>query len=124
MDNYDIRCVTINSLSEGIGSSQITPLNSRLSKTRLKINLISYENYNQKSDLVDFFKLLGVAWNYQPFESHGLVDGLERLNHLRRAKPKTNLFHLRSDIPAVAGIASGKAPVLWDAWSLWADQKQ
>lgn len=45
-ENYDLTYVTIDSLTEGVGSSQIIPLISRLSKNDLKINLISYENPN------------------------------------------------------------------------------
>jgi hypothetical protein len=51
------------------------------------------------------------------------MGGVSRLNNLRQEIPRTALIHARSDIPAVAGFASHKAPVLWDVRSLWADQK-
>ena len=41
-DNFDLTYVTIDSLTEGVGSSQIIPLISHLRKTDIKINLISY----------------------------------------------------------------------------------
>ena len=123
MDNYDLTYITIDSLSEGVGSSQITPLISRLSKAGLKINLISYEKSKQNSELTDYYKLIGVVWNARTFGSNGFVGGIDRFNNLRQEIPKTNLIHARSDIPAVAGIASRRAPVLWDVRSLWADQK-
>lgn len=122
-DRFDLVYVTIDSLSEGVGSSQITPLISRLSKSGLKINLISYEKSNPRSELIEYFKSIGVEWNWRPFGSNGLIGGVERLNNLRQEIPKTNLIHARSDIPAVSGIASREAPVLWDVRSLWADQK-
>jgi hypothetical protein len=115
--------VTIDSLLEGVGSSQITPLISRLSNSGLKINLISYEKTEPPKDIVDHLRSIGVKWNSQPFGSTGLVGGVMRLNNLRQEIPRSNLIHARSDIPAVSGIASGKAPVLWDVRSLWADQK-
>ena len=123
MDNYDLIYITIDALSEGVGSSQITPLISRLSKAGLKINLISYEKSNQNSELADYFKLIGVEWNARAFGANGIIGGMGRLNNLRREIPKTNLIHARSDIPAVSGITSQRAPVLWDVRSLWADQK-
>lgn len=123
MDNYDLTYITIDALSEGVGSSQITPLISRLSKAGLKINLISYEKSKQNSELADYFKLIGVDWNARPFGANGFIGGMGRLNNLRREIPRTNLIHARSDIPAVSGIASRRAPVLWDVRSLWADQK-
>ena len=122
-ENYDLTYITIDSLSEGVGSSQITPLISRLSKNGLKINLISYEKSNPSTQLHDYFKSMGVEWNSRPFGSNGLLGGVERFNDLRQEIPKTNLIHARSDIPAVSGLASYQAPVLWDVRSLWADQK-
>jgi hypothetical protein len=122
-DNFDLSYITIDSLSEGVGSSQITPLISRLSKSGLKINLISYEKTSPPAELVAYFKSLGVEWNFRDFGLKGLLGGVVRLNNLRREIPKTNLIHARSDIPTVSAIASGQAPVLWDVRSLWADQK-
>ncbi len=122
-EDYDLTYVTIDSLSEGVGSSQITPLISRLSKSGLKINLISFEKSNPSTHLRDYFESLGVEWNSRPFGSNGLIGGVVRLNDLRREIPKTKLIHARSDIPAVSAIASHQAPVLWDVRSLWADQK-
>lgn len=122
-DSFDLVYLTVDSLSEGVGSSQITPLISRLSKSGLKIKLISHEKLNPELELVDYFKSLGVEWNFRSFGSYGLKGGAARLNYLRQAIPNTKLIHARSDIPAVSAIASRQGPVLWDVRSLWADQK-
>jgi len=122
-EDYDLTYVTIDSLSEGVGSSQITPLISRLSKSGLKINLISYEKSDPSTQMRDYFRSIGVEWNCRPFGANGLIGGVIRLNDLRREIPKTKLIHARSDIPAVSAVASHEAPVLWDVRSLWADQK-
>ena len=122
-NSFDLAYVTIDSLSEGVGSSQITPLISRLSKSGMKINLISYEKTNPTSEQLAYFKSIGVEWNFRDFGANGLMGGVGRLNSLRQEIPKTNLVHARSDIPAVSAIASRQAPVLWDVRSLWADQK-
>lgn len=121
--NFDLTYITIDSLSEGVGSSQITPLISRLSTSGLKICLISFEKQAPSNEIKNRILSLGVEWKLHPFGSSGLIGGLNRLNTLRRIIPKTNLIHARSDIPAVAGISSDQAPVLWDVRSLWADQK-
>lgn len=122
-EDYDLTYVTIDSLSEGVGSSQITPLISRLSRSGLKINLISYEKSSPGTQLRDYFESMGVEWNSRPFGSNGLIGGIVRLNDLRAEILKTRLIHARSDVPAVSAIASHQAPVLWDVRSLWADQK-
>lgn len=123
MERYDLTYATIDSLSEGVGSSQITPLVSRLSKAGLKINLISFEKTRVEEELIDSFKGMGVDWTPQVFGNGGVLGGLLRLNHLRMVISDTNLIHARSDIPAVSGILSNEAPVLWDVRSLWGDQK-
>jgi len=123
MENFDISYITIDAIAEGVGSSQITPLVTRLSQTGLKINLISYEKSKPSSELTDYFKLIGVDWNARPFGTNGITAGVHRLNDLRREISRTDLIHARSDIPAVSALASREAPVLWDVRSLWADQK-
>jgi hypothetical protein len=122
-DAYDLTYITIDSLSEGVGSSQITPLISLLANAGMKISLISYEKSNPGSEMTKYFKSIGVEWKVRDFGQNGLMGGIARLNNLRQEVPKTNLIHARSDIPAVSAIASQQAPVLWDVRSLWADQK-
>jgi hypothetical protein len=121
--DFDLVYVTIDSLSEGVGSSQISPLIFFLSESGLKIKLISYEKSCPSVELTDYFKSIGVDWDSRTFGSSGLIGGLSRLNNLRNAIPKTRLIHARSDIPAVSAITSHQGPVLWDVRSLWADQK-
>jgi glycosyltransferase involved in cell wall biosynthesis len=123
VENFDISYITIDAIAEGVGSSQITPLLTRLSQADLKISLISYEKSKPSSELTDYFNLIGVNWNARPFGANGITGGVHRLNDLRREIPRTNLIHARSDIPAVSALASREAPVLWDIRSLWADQK-
>lgn len=120
---FDLSYVTIDSLSEGVGSSQIIPLIERLAISGLRINLISYEKVIPRIELVDFFESLNVDWNFRNFGSSGVIGGIKRLNDLKLEIPKTKLIHARSDIPAVSAVYSQQAPVLWDVRSLWADQK-
>lgn len=120
---FDLTYVTIDSLSEGVGSSQIIPLVVRLANAGLRINLISYEKITPSNDLVDFFQSINVDWNSRSFGPSGTIGGIKRLNDLKNEIPKTKLIHARSDIPAVSAVYSHQAPVLWDVRSLWADQK-
>ena len=59
-ENFDVTYITIDSLSEGVGSSQVTPLMKRLSSAGLKINLISFEKQPPSAELVKSFQSLGV----------------------------------------------------------------
>lgn len=122
-EKYDLTYISIDAISEGVGSSQIIPLISRLSKIGLKINLITYEKSKPSLDHISLFESIGVEWNYRQFGARGLIGGVKRLNDLRREICSTDIIHARSDIPAVSGFLSSQAPVLWDVRSLWADQK-
>ena len=123
IDQFDLTYVTIDSIAEGVGSSQISPLIALLSKEDLKINLISFEKSSPSNEMKDYFTTLGVNWDFQHFGESGLFGGIERLSRLRRKIPNSKVIHARSDIPAVGAINAHQGPVLWDVRSLWADQK-
>jgi glycosyltransferase involved in cell wall biosynthesis len=122
-EKYDLTYVTIDSLSEGVGSSQITPLVTRLSEAGLKINLISYEKVRPSNQIVDQLNSHNVTWNIMEFNRNGVLGGIQRMNELRRKIHKSYVIHARSEVATVSAIFSNQAPVLWDVRSLWADQK-
>ena len=53
MDKYDLTYATVDSLSEGVGSSQIAPLMERLSAHNMKINLITFEKNSAPNALIE-----------------------------------------------------------------------
>lgn len=120
---FDLSYITVDSLSEGVGSSQILPLMQRLSQAGLSINLISFEKTEPSQSTQSALQLAGVNWNRRQFTSRGAIGGLARLLEISREIPNARVIHARSDIPAVAASLSRKAPILWDVRSLWADQK-
>ena len=123
MAEFDLTYVSSDSVSEGIGRSQIVPLLKQLSTKGLSINLISLEKESPSSALKRDIFSSGIHWTMLDFGKKGLVGGIKRLFVLKRAISKTRLIHSRSDIPALAGLLSGKAPVIWDARALWSDQR-
>lgn len=121
--NYDVTYVTVDSISEGVGSSQILPLIQRLSRAGLSINLISFEKIGPSIQIQEAIAATGAEWSMKEFKSHGALGGLTRLLEIERAIHDTRIIHARSDIPAAAASMYRKAPILWDVRSLWADQK-
>jgi glycosyltransferase involved in cell wall biosynthesis len=122
---FDVAYLTIDSIQEGVGSSQITPLVIGLAAQGKKVCLITFEKAAPSQDLVELMKKSGVVWKPRQFGRVGSAGGIVRLVELRRNVPDANVLHGRSDIPAAAAIWSRvQAPVLWDVRSLWSDQRQ
>lgn len=122
---FDLTYLSIDSVQEGVGSSQITPLILGLAKNGQRVCLITFEKVQPSEDLAKKFKGAGVEWTPCEFGKVGALAGVLRLNKLRKSVPNSNVLHGRSDIPTVAALWSNiDAPVLWDVRSLWSDQRK
>ena len=120
---FDLTYVTIDSISEGVGSSQILPLLRKIAEAGLVINLISFEKNPPSKNVVLDLEKSKILWTKRAFEKPGYLGGLSRLLEMRSGITNTEIVHARSDIPVVAAILSREAPILWDIRSLWADQR-
>ena len=121
---FDISYLSVDSIQEGVGSSQITPLILGLAEKGKKVCLITFEKTKPPNELYEMFSKAGVAWIAKEFGRPGSVGGMVRLNSLRGNVPKSLVLHGRSDIATSAAIwSSVEAPVLWDVRSLWSDQR-
>lgn len=122
---FDLTYLSIDSIQEGVGSSQITPLILGLAKNGKRVCLITFEKVKPSQDLAKKFREAGVEWIPHEFGKVGALSGVLRLNELRKRLPNSKVFHGRSDIPTAAAIwSSVDAPVLWDVRSLWSDQRK
>ena len=121
---FDITYLSVDSIQEGVGSSQITPLILGLAKEGKAVCLITFEKIRPPKELVEMFSSADVVWVAKKFGKPGAIGGIVRLNALRRSVPNSLVLHGRSDIATAAAIWSGiDAPVLWDVRSLWSDQR-
>lgn len=121
---FDVSYLSIDSVQEGVGASQIQALLLELAKSELALNLITFEKRNPSADLINEFKGNGIVWNPLPFMDAGAIGGLKRVNNLLKEVPESKVLHCRSDLPSLAGLYSGKGPVLWDVRSLWREQRK
>ena len=121
---FDVTYLSVDSIQEGVGSSQITPLILGLAEKGKIVCLITFEKIMPPKELVEVFSLAVVVWVVKKFGKPGPIGGLVRLNTLRQSVPRSSVLHGRSDIATAAAIWSGTdAPVLWDVRSLWSDQR-
>jgi glycosyltransferase involved in cell wall biosynthesis len=124
MPKYDLTYATVDSLSEGVGSSQIAPLMERLANHGMKINLLTFEKVAPPNSLVERMTNTRVEWTQIPFGDNGPFGGISRTIKLAKLLPDSEITHARSDFPAVAARFSGQSRILWDVRSLWADQRK
>jgi glycosyltransferase involved in cell wall biosynthesis len=122
-EQVDIGYLTIDSIQEGVGYSQIVPLLTKLSESGIRIHLITFEKSEPSEQFLSKIEKTGIDWKPLGFGRPGFFGGVNRLIRLVRHAPNAKVIHARSDIPAVAAILSRRAPVLWDSRSLWSDQR-
>lgn len=117
--------VSVDSVQEGVGSSQILPLVKLLALNGYSISLVTCEKTYPTLDLQQEVSGLGINWVILKYGRNGFLGGLARLARLTRRMPRGEILHARSDIPAVAAaIRYPNAKILWDVRSLWADQRR
>lgn len=114
--------VTTDSLSEGVGRSQIVPLVQGLAEAGHEVIVISMEKI-ENFVFQEKFRESGITWIPLKFGKRGLIAGISRLLKLLREIPDADVYHARSDIPAIALIIRRKSPILWDVRSLWMEQR-
>jgi len=122
--NFDVSYLSIDSVQEGVGSSQIQSLLFQLAKSDLSLNLVTFEKSTPSTALVEQFKSRGISWNPLPFNGSGAISGIKRVNRLLKEVPDSKVLHCRSDLPSLAGLLANNGPVLWDVRSLWRDQRR
>ncbi len=120
----DIVYVTHDSLSEGIGMSQIVPVVLGLSKLGWKMGVISCEKTELPREIQVEFEESGVVWVPLKFGKPGAMGGISRLIRIAFSLPRARAFHCRGDLGAVAVVLRHRsARFLWDVRGLWIDQK-
>ena len=122
---FDISYLSVDSIQEGVGASQIVPLIKALAGQGKSVCLTTCEKLPPPNSLKLELADAGVSWIVLEYGKNGAVHGLLRLGKLFLNMPNANIIHARSDIPAVAAVfrfPSGK--ILWDVRSLWADQRR
>ena len=123
-ERFDVTYLSADSIQEGVGSSQITPLVLGLAEEGLKVQLMCLEKKALSTELKSVFQEAGVALMVKDFGSFGPVGGLGRIFRLSSSLKGSRMIHGRSDLATAAGILGQRdKPILWDVRSLWADQR-
>lgn len=118
-----ISYITLDSIQEGVGQSQVLAYIRKLSITN-QITLVSFEKIMPPSSLISELKEHGVNWKFISFGRNGIFGGILRFVRLLRFIPSSGIIHARSDIAAFAAVLRGSNKVIWDCRALMADHRR
>ena len=122
---FDISYLSVDSIQEGVGASQIVPLVKALASQGKNVCLTTCEKSPPPNSLKIELADVGISWNILHYGKNGAIHGFLRLGKIFVYMPRAKIIHARSDIPAVAAVLRFPfARILWDVRSLWADQRR
>lgn len=122
---FDISYLSVDSIQEGVGASQIVPLVKALASQGKNVCLTTCEKSPPPNSLKIELADVGISWNILRYGKNGAIHGFLRLGKIFVYMPRAKIIHARSDIPAVAAVLRFPfARILWDVRSLWADQRR
>lgn len=119
-----INYISFDSISEGVGASQVLKLVETYMELGQEVNLVTFEKMKPNKDLLKKFYSTGIRWKPIPFGNLGLIGGITRVKTLMREIPHGNVIHARGDLPAFCGLVGTSQPLLWDVRSLWVEQRK
>ena len=122
---FDISYLSVDSIQEGVGASQIVPLVKALASQGKNVCLTTCEKSPPPNSLKIELADVGISWNILHYGKNGAFHGFLRLGKIFIYMPRAKIIHARSDIPAVAAVLRFPfGRILWDVRSLWADQRR
>jgi glycosyltransferase involved in cell wall biosynthesis len=123
MDLPTLTYLSIDSLSEGVGASQVLPYVEGLARRGLPVELHTFERAAPPERLQLRLKQGGVVWVPHRFGLAGPAGGLGRVLRGARAVRGAELVHSRSDLPAASALLARSGHWVWDMRGFWADEK-
>lgn len=124
MKKYDLGYLSLDSIQEGIGASQILRLVEEHSRNGLEVSLVSFEKTAPPAWLLDRVEKSRINWEPIDFGNFGKLPAIQRLFKLRGALPHASVLHGRSDLASYCANSFQESPVLWDIRSLWQEQRK
>lgn len=115
--------LSIDSLGEGIGASQVQAYVEKLAGRGVEVELHTFEKAVPSGILKERLESAGVVWHAHDFGHYGSAAGLGRVLRARSAIRGAELVHARSDLAAAAVLSARVPRWVWDFRSFYADQK-
>lgn len=115
--------LSFDSLSEGVGASQVLPYVEALARRGLRIVLHTFEKGLPSPDAARRLAAAEVTWHPHPFGRLGGRGGLARVLRGAWLLRGSQLVHARSDLAAASALLARAPAWVWDMRSFWTDQR-
>jgi glycosyltransferase involved in cell wall biosynthesis len=117
--------LTVDSVLDGVGTSQILPYVTRLAARGLPVTLHTFERRRAPREMSDVLRDTGagVYWRAHPFGGRGPAGGLVRVVEGALQIHARPLVHCRSDLPAASALVGRPERWVCDNRSFWLDQR-
>jgi glycosyltransferase involved in cell wall biosynthesis len=123
MDLPPLTYLSVDSMSEGVGASQVLPYVGALSGRGMAVTLHSLEKAPPSPAIADRLDGAGVVWRPHKWGRGGSTAGLARLVRGAAYLRGAELVHARSDIPAGSALLARCPAWVWDMRGFWADER-
>jgi glycosyltransferase involved in cell wall biosynthesis len=121
--NPRVTYLTVDSLAEGVGSSQVLPYVEGLARRGTPITLHSFERGSPAPEAASRLREAGVDWRVHRFGREGHVGGTVRMLRGAWAVRHAGLVHARGDLPGLAASLRRSRPFVWDMRGFWVDER-
>ena len=115
--------LTFDSLSEGVGLSQVVPYVERLGRRGLDVTLHSFEKHAPPEEVGERLRSGGVHWRTHPFGRRGPAGGAGRVLRGAQIVAGAPLVHARSDLAAASCLLARSRVWIWDMRAFWREER-
>jgi glycosyltransferase involved in cell wall biosynthesis len=115
--------LTVDSLAEGVGASQVTPYLAELRRAGWDVEVHSFERSVVSADVAARVADLGITWQPHRFGLGGPAGGVRRLLRGMAAVRGAQLVHARGTLPAGSALLAKPTHWVWDMRGLWTDAR-
>lgn len=122
MEKVGLTYLTMDSLQEGVGASQVLSYIKKLSRD-CDVTLVSFEKFEPSMSLMTELKNRNITWKPLAFGKFGSVGAISRLIRLWKLTPSHSLVHARGDLVALVCCLKLNRRILWDCRALMSDQR-
>jgi len=114
--------LTVDSIAEGVGLSQVVRYVERLAGRNVDVTLHSFEKAAPDRAVAERLAAAGVDWHAHRFRP-GAAAGVARVIQGAALVARAELVHARSDMAAGSCLLTRRPAWVWDVRSFWREQR-